>query len=403
MKHILKLWVILFCLTSLLVACNPGGGGFFPTPEPTKLVFAVPNDHRDYYTAKVAEFKKQNAEVEIELVNSDTTASTQLDIAVLRWDQIFSQGSDTLAKALDITPFLEQTKGLNRGDYYKGVLEPFTRDGKLKGLPTGVDPYVIFYNRDLFDSAGVTYPKLGWAWNDFRTTAMQLRDPIARTYGYATTMDYVDSLFFIYQHGGNLLNGQTPQLDSPEAIEALDWYAKLYTTSNVAPTQEQARKDFNGDFNLGIMSGKVGMWMSPVSGITGPNGKGWPFNVGIAPLPRDQIGFSVAQFEGLTISQNTKSPQTAWRFVSFLADQPLPWMVPARQSLVSSPAYATAIGKDQANAAQAAMQDASLISTFDFRSLSNVIEVFSGATRAVVEGKSTAAEALKAAQKRMVP
>lgn len=403
MKHFLKVSALVIWLSLLLSACGPVGVRFFSTPEPAKIVFAVPDDYSDYYTSKIAEFKKQNAQIEIELVDLDTSSSSTPDIAVLRWDQIFNRSGDTLTKALDITPFLEQTKGFNRNDYYPGVLDPFTRDGKLKGLPTGVDPYVMFYNRDLFDQAGVAYPQAGWTWDDFKTTAMQLRDPIDRTYGYATTMDYIDSLFFIYQHGGNLLNGQTPRLDTPEAIEALEWYASLYTSTNVAPTQEQAREDFNGNFGQGITSGKVGMWMSPVSGIVGPTGKGWPFNVGIVPLPHDVVAFSVAQFEGLIISQDTKSPQTAWRFYSFLIDQPLPWMVPARMSLAASPGFATSIGKDQAEASQAAMKDANLISTFDFRTLSSVIEVFSGVTQAVVEGKATAAEALLAAQKQLTP
>ena len=397
----LFLWInLLAALVLLLTACG-GVGMSSPTPEPAKLTFAAPNEYKDYYTARIADFQKQNPQITIDLVSSNSSSTA--DISVLRWDEIFSNGGDRLSKALDISPFLEQSKTFNRADYYNGTLEPFTRDGKLKGLPTGVDPFVMLYNRDLFDRYHVPYPKAGWSWDDFKTAAMQLRDPAHQVYGYASTLNYIDSLFFVYQHGGNLLpsGNSTPQLDSPEAIEALDWYSNLYTTSNVAPTKSQASQDFGGDVSNGILNGKVAMWMNSVSAMRPPSDKGWPFNLGIVPLPHDVTSFSVAQFEGLMISANTKSPTASWKFVAFLNDQPLPWMIPARQALASSPAYASSIGKDQAEAAMAAMKDASLISSFDFRSLNNVINIFSVATSAAVEGNATAAEALHAAQKKI--
>ena len=33
---------------------------------------------------------------------------------------------------------------------------------------------MINYNRDLFDEAGVDYPKEGWTWDEFREVAKKL-------------------------------------------------------------------------------------------------------------------------------------------------------------------------------------------------------------------------------------
>ena len=399
MKRLL-LWIHLaICLTMLLTACGGNGLSFGPTPEPASITFAVPDEYNEFYTAKIAEFIKQEPKITVEIQNINSSTSDLPDVAVSRWSDAFDSGGDRLAQGLDLTPFLEQGKEFNRADYYPGLLDAYTRDGKLKGIPTGVNPFVILYNQDLFDKYGVPLPQTGWSWNDFKTAAMQLRDPASKIYGYASNQNYVDAMFFVYQHGGSLVNGgQTPKLDSPEAIEALEWYAKLFTSTGVAPTEEQARQDFNGQAQEGIAQGKVAMWMSPVSVIVGPNGKGWPFRIGVAPLPRDVVAFTVAQYEGLMISSKTKSPAASWKLVKYLSDQPLPWMVPARLSLANSPAFAASMGKQQAGGALTAMQDASLISTFDFRALNTVIEAFTRATQAVVEGKATAAEALAVAQ-----
>jgi ABC-type glycerol-3-phosphate transport system substrate-binding protein len=400
MKRLLRSFHLLICLAVLLSACGANGFSFGPTPEPASITFSIPDGYKSYYTTQLANFHLREPGITVEIQSSNSYTTNPPDVSVSRWDDSFNRGGDRLAKGLDLTPFLEQGQEFDRSDYYPGLLDAFTRDGKLKGVPTGVDPFVILYNQDLFEKYSVPLPQPGWNWNDFKTSAMQLRDPVAGIYGYASTQGYVDSMFFVYQHGGSLISGsQTPQLDSPEAIEALDWYGGLFMTSDVAPTEEQARQDFNGEVQVGVAAGKVAMWMAPVSDIVGPNGKGWSFRIGVAPLPRDVIAFTVAQYEGLVISSQTKSPQASWKLVKYLTSQPLPWMVPARISLANSPAFAASIGKEQANGALTAMKDASLISTFDFRQLNAVIGIFTQATRAVVEGKATAAEALTVAQK----
>ena len=399
MKRLL-LWIHLaVSLALILTACSAEGLSFFPTPEPAKITLAVPNEYTTFYTARLEDFRKKEPKLTVELISTNISSSTPPDVSVNRWIDIYNQsGVDRLAKGLDLTPFLEQVKDFNRADYYPGLLEAYTRDGKLLGLPTGVDPFVMLYNQDLFDRYSVPYPKAGWTWSDFRTAAMQLRDPEARIYGYASTLNYIDCLFFVYQHGGSLVSGKTPTLDSQEAVQAVEWYGHLFGENGVAPTEDQIRRDFSGHLEAGIMQQQVGMWTANVSAVIGPSGKGWPFKIGIAPLPRDVTGFTVAQYEGLMISATTPSPQASWKLVSFLSSQSPPWMVPARLSLANSPAFATAMGKDHAEGAIIAMKDASLVSTFDLPTLSTVIGAFSQATQAVVEGKATALEALTAAQ-----
>lgn len=403
MKRLLRSFHLSICLAMVLTACGANGFGFGPTPEPASITFAIPAEYPDFYTAKIADFRKQEPKITVEITRMGSSSSDLPDVAITRWSDAFDNSGDRLAQGLDLTPFLEQGKEFNRDDYYPGLLDAYTRDGKLKGIPTGVNPFVMFYNQDLFEEYGVPFPQAGWTWNDFKTDAMQLRDPSVKIYGYASIQNYVDCMFFVYQHGGLLVSGgQTPQLDSPEAIEALEWYANLYTNSGVAPTEEKIRQDFNGQVQDGVSAGKVAMWMAPVSDIIGPEGKGWSFQIGVAPLPRDAIAFTVAQYEGLMISSQTKSPQASWKLVKFLTDQPLPWMVPARISLANSPEFEATMGKAQAAGALAAMKDASLISSFDFRTLAAAIDLFSRATQAVVEGKATAAEALTVAQQELL-
>ena len=56
---------------------------------------------------------------------------------------------------------------------------------KIIGFPALVDNISLFYNKTVFDNAGVDYPTVDWSWDDFRTAAKALTDPATETYGYA--------------------------------------------------------------------------------------------------------------------------------------------------------------------------------------------------------------------------
>jgi len=75
---------------------------------------------------------------------------------------------------LDLTPLAESDPALDVQDFFPGLLEHFRRQGRLWGLPASVGANLIFYNKGLFDRAGVQYPAPGWTWEQFLDTAARL-------------------------------------------------------------------------------------------------------------------------------------------------------------------------------------------------------------------------------------
>lgn len=59
-------------------------------------------------------------------------------------------------------------------DYYPGILAVNEYEGGVYGLPWIAQPVVVYFNRGLFDAAGVDYPTTGWTWNDFMEKARAL-------------------------------------------------------------------------------------------------------------------------------------------------------------------------------------------------------------------------------------
>jgi len=70
---------------------------------------------------------------------------------------------------------------------YGGVLDNIIVDGKLYGLPYRSDFWILFYNKDMFDEAGIPYPTNDWTWNDFRETALKLTSGEGPTKSMAPT------------------------------------------------------------------------------------------------------------------------------------------------------------------------------------------------------------------------
>ena len=58
--------------------------------------------------------------------------------------------------------------GFDPDVYYPKAYEVFSADGKQFGVPEQFSDVLLFYNKDLFDAAGVNYPDASWTWEDER-------------------------------------------------------------------------------------------------------------------------------------------------------------------------------------------------------------------------------------------
>jgi maltose-binding protein MalE len=171
----------------------------------------------------------------------------------------------------------------------------------------------------------------------------------------------------------------------------------------VAPTPQEAYAAFGYSQDtaiLGILKGKVGMWIGPLSergGIT--DQVKWNMQWGVAALPRDKVAFTGSYFEGFAISAASKNVTSAWQWISFLSQQAPSRLMPARRSQAESQQYANQAGKDVAAAAQASMENVLLATPDTVNKLGPVFNpFFDTVTRMVTDG-TPADDALKAAQK----
>jgi ABC-type glycerol-3-phosphate transport system substrate-binding protein len=395
--------VTFLILIALLTSCARAT----PTPEPVTIAFAHPNYDTDYYRQLVAEFNQEYPHITIDLEpkgwdmlgglgvgDADVFVNSQFSLS---W--LYEQGN-----VLNLSPFIEQDESLDLDEYYEGTVNLYSQEGKVWGIPAGVDIMVMYYNIDLLNQYGAPLPREGWDWNDFLEIALTTRDPIADSFGYASTLEVFDVLAFIYQHGGQIFdsleNPSRTTFDDPLTIEGLEWYTKLLHDYDVIPTPQQARESFGGTGSLqaGILRGQVAMWTGMLSER---GGRGWPaewdMQWGLAPLPRDARSTTMTLVQGYFISAQSRHPDACWEWISFLSDHVPNQLTPARRTLAESAEYEQQVGENVAQVAQDSMQGALLLSP-ELVEYEQALEVFGNAYQAVLEQRSSAQEAMSWAQ-----
>jgi multiple sugar transport system substrate-binding protein len=198
-------------------------------------------------------------------------------------------GRDVL---LDLTPYV-QSEGYPLTDLNELAVKDFTtKDGKQMGLPRDLNVIALFYNKDLFDAAGVAYPDDTWDWAKLTAVAKQLTkdtngDGKVDQWGlYTETTDmenYWSSL--VWQNGGDILSpdGATTVLDTPQASGGIQFLQDLIWKEKAVP--DPALFAETGDaFEQGKAAMEVnGSWLVATDEAAG-------LKFGIAPLPKGPAG-----------------------------------------------------------------------------------------------------------------
>ena len=126
-----------------------------------------------------------------------------------------------------------EAAGYDLDDYWPALLESAMYDGSVYGFPRDIGLEVLYYNKDIFDEAGVAYPDDTWTWDDFLAAAEALTvvEASGRVERYALGMEGGKWQLWVGQNGGSILddmrNPSKCTLDEPAAIEGLQFFADM--------------------------------------------------------------------------------------------------------------------------------------------------------------------------------
>lgn len=205
----------------------------------------------------------------------------------------------------------------NLDNYPESLIDLYTVDGKLYGIPKDFDTTGLWYNKKIFDEAGVPYPDETWDWAKLKEVATKLTNKDKGIWGYAALMGNQGGYYdFIWQNGGYIISedGKSVGFDQPEAIEALKFNIS-FIKEGLSPTQAQMTETAASEL---FASGKVAMmfdgpWMVPEY-------KQNP-DLDVAVVPKGKQRAVAIHGLSNVIAANTKHKDAAWKFVQFLGSK----------------------------------------------------------------------------------
>ncbi|MGC9060275.1 MAG: sugar ABC transporter substrate-binding protein [Thermoplasmata archaeon] len=202
--------------------------------------------------------------------------------------------------------------------YYPEAIEAMKYEGKLYALPATIDCLMLFYNKDIFDMYGLSYPDENWSADVLIATAKKLTS--GETFGLVFPVQISYWYFpFMIGFGGKIFdeNGM-PEVNSYEAIRAAEYIINLMKVEKVMPDTPVDELKMLTLFQQQKAAMIIcGPWKVPEIKDAG-------VNFGMAPLPYiKETGKRISPligYKGYAISKDSKHKLEAFKLITYLCN-----------------------------------------------------------------------------------
>ncbi len=225
----------------------------------------------------------------------------------------------------DLTPYIEASEDFTTDDFFQPIMNRFTVNNAVYAIPRDVAPFAcLFYNKKLFDEAGLEYPNDEWTWNDMLRAARALTKTDAN--GRVTQYGFYGWAWqnFIYGNGGALVddveNPTRTMLDDPRSYEGLQFYSDLINLYKVMPTPV-ALANMGMGIDLMFASGRLAMFLSGIWET--PGLRNYDFDWDVAMFPKNPEGVRAfgSGGSGYAILKSSKHKKEAWEVIKALTSR----------------------------------------------------------------------------------
>jgi multiple sugar transport system substrate-binding protein len=206
-----------------------------------------------------------------------------------------------------------------KDDYYDSAWNTVTYQGKTYGIPVLTAPQTLMYRKDMVP--GGQAPK---TWDDLEQLALQSTkrdgDKFQVT-GLNLHPIPEQFVWFLFQNGGDVFTTEGKvTVNSPEAVEALDFFSKLFNQDKVSSKSTISAPTAN----VGAMaSNLVAMQLGNQLTVRDfkDNNPAKKDELVVADPIQKKVQVTTNWTDWLAISKQSRNPDAAWKFVQFIADK----------------------------------------------------------------------------------
>lgn len=337
MKKILVNFLTVLVLLTLITACssnessnsnnNNNNSSDSGSTEETTITWAIFKDPTSATEMLIEKFEAENPGIKVDLqilpAGSDKIHTALVTALGAEDDSIDIVSMDIIwpaefAAANWIVPLDKYFSKENQSEFLKGPMNGVTYKDSVYAAPWYTDAGVLFYRSDIIQTPPQT-------WEELLQMSKEKVGESDTQFGFAFQGQRFEGLVtnyleFLWSNGGQVLDGDEVVINSPEAVEALQFMVDLVHKEKVAPEgvtthdTEASRRLFTEGKTVFLRNWPY-VWAKSFEDESKVNGK-----VGIAPMPKGPKGEEGAATLGgwnLGISKFSKHQDAAWKFIEF--------------------------------------------------------------------------------------
>jgi multiple sugar transport system substrate-binding protein len=230
---------------------------------------------------------------------------------------------------------------IERDKFDTSFMGPYFEGTKIKGvsygLPSGSTAWVLFYNKSIFDKAGVPYPQDGMTWSDFYELAKRV-----------TSGSGNNKIYGAYFHTWPILwMGQAVQTGATAVDQdlspfktAMEYRKRLEDEGIAVPYFESisSKAHYTTAFYTGnVAMVPMGNWFIEMLWKAKKEGKvNFDWDIVTMPVPKGvSKGATWGMAGPIAIASNSKQKEVAWEFLKFIVSSPEAALISAKRALLT--------------------------------------------------------------------
>lgn len=334
MKKVISIILCVSLMITMLVGCSSkeadtksSEGG----DKPVTLTFALWNkDQEPVMQEIVKKFEEThpNIKVDVQLTpykqyftKLETTAQGGVvpDVFWMNGPRFMKYASNGVLMSIEDKV---KSENIDLSKYPKGLIDLYTYEGNLYGIAKDWDVTALWYNKKMFDEAGVDYPTDEWTWEDMAKAAKKITNPEKGVYGIAARVDTQEGAYNTIPAAGGFIvsdDRKNSGYNKPENAEGIKIWIDLIKDGSSPTVQEM---DDTSALTM-FKSEKVAMiyaasWNVPEF----MQNEIIKDNIDLVVMPKIKNN-RAAVIHGLAnvIYSGTEYPEESWELVKFLASK----------------------------------------------------------------------------------
>jgi multiple sugar transport system substrate-binding protein len=263
------------------------------------------------------------------VLKTNLAAGTEADVfyADIFWiDSVMKTG-----RLMALDDYMAKS-GTKKEDFVPTLINAFSYQGKVYGIPKDFNTLGLVYNKDMFRAAGVAEPTNDWTWTDLQAAAKKLTT--GGVVGLSLPADAARFVPFLWQAGGDLAN-----INNAAGQAAVDFYTGFQAKDGTSKLPSELGMGWAGE---AFEKGKAAMVFEGGWLPADLNNNFKNVNYGVVQMPKGTADSNLIFTVSYSMSAKSKNPSAAWALLNYLTGSEnqskvlkAGFALPTRQALAS--------------------------------------------------------------------